>query len=209
MILKRSFDFIAALIGLILLSPVFLVISLTIKITMPGPVFFIQNRVGKNAKLFRMIKFRTMIVNHGGNTISVKGERRITPFGAFMRKHKLDELPELLNVLLGDMSFVGPRPDVPGYADILKGDDRLLLSVPPGITGAASLLFSNEEELLSKVEDPVNYNNNILFPEKVRINNNYIKNWSFFLDIKIIIYTIFGKKLKENWAQSNLMKNLQ
>lgn len=206
MILKRLFDIIASVFGLIVFLPVFMVISLLIKIKMPGPVFFRQNRVGRNAKLFRMVKFRTMKINHGGSTISVKGESRITPLGATMRKYKLDELPEFWNILIGDMSFVGPRPDVPGYADLLEGDDRLLLTVRPGLTGPASLRFSDEEELLARQEDPIKFNDQSLFPEKVRINNSYIKNWSFWLDIKIIIYTIIGKQLNEPWAQSELNK---
>jgi len=204
MLIKNLFDKIAAFLGLIFLSPVMLIIIISILIKMPGPIFFRQNRVGQNAKTFIMVKFRTMKVNHGGSTISVKGESRITPLGAIMRKYKLDELPELWNILKGDMSFVGPRPDVPGYADMLKDNDRLLLKIRPGLTGAASILFSNEEELLAKQEDPIRYNDEVLFPEKVRINNNYVQNWSLLLDIKIIIFTIVGKKLKEPWAQSNL-----
>lgn len=166
---------------------------------MPGPVFFQQMRVGKDAVLFKMIKFRTMTINHNGSTISVKGERRITPLGAVLRKYKLDELPELWNILIGDMSFVGPRPDVPGYADKLEGEDRLLLSIRPGLTGAASLKFSNEEELLALQDDPVKYNDEVLYPEKVRINNNYVRHMSFGLDLRIIIFTILGKKLKEEY----------
>ncbi len=166
---------------------------------MPGPVFFQQMRVGKDAVLFKMIKFRTMTINHSGSTISVKGERRITPLGAVLRKYKLDELPELWNILIGDMSFVGPRPDVPGYADKLEGEDRLLLSIRPGLTGAASLKFSNEEELLALQDDPVKYNDEVLYPEKVRINNNYVRHMSFGLDLRIIIFTILGKKLKEEY----------
>lgn len=204
MLLKRLFDILAAIFGLIVCIPVFITLAILIKIKMPGPIFFRQNRVGQDARLFKMVKFRTMKVNHGGSTISVKGESRITPLGAIMRKYKLDELPEFWNILIGDMSFVGPRPDVPGYADVLKGDDRLLLTVKPGLTGASSLRFSNEEELLAEQENPIKYNDEILFPEKVRINNNYIKNWNFWLDIKIIIYTIIGKKLSEDWAQSEL-----
>jgi len=200
MILKRLFDIVASIFGLIVFTPVYLVISILVKINMPGPIFFRQNRVGKDAKLFRMVKFRTMKVNHGGSTISVKGESRITPLGAVMRKYKLDELPEFWNILIGDMSFVGPRPDVPGYADKLTGDDRLLLTVRPGLTGAASIKYANEEELLSEQEDPIRYNDEILYPAKVRINNNYVKNWSFFLDMKIIIFTLLGKKLDEDWA---------
>lgn len=138
-----------------------------------------------------------MKVHHSGNSVSVKGEARITPLGAFLRRYKLDELPELWNVFKGDMSFVGPRPDVPGYADKLQGEDRLMLSLRPGITGPASLKYSNEEELLANQPDPLRYNDEVLFPDKVRINLNYIKNRSFWLDIKIIVYTLVGKKLEE------------
>ena len=205
MYLKRFFDISASLFGLILFSPLLLIIALLIKMKMPGPIFFRQQRVGREAKLLRIVKFRTMKVNHGGSTISVKGENRITPLGATMRKYKLDELPELWNILIGDMSFVGPRPDVPGYADQLKGEDRLLLSIKPGLTGAASMRFSNEEELLALQEDPIKFNDEILYPEKVRINNEYVKNQNFLLDLKIIIYTILGKKLKEAWAQSKVV----
>ena len=204
MFLKRLFDISASLFGLIFFSPLLLVIALLIKVKMPGPIFFRQQRVGRDAQLFRMVKFRTMKVNHGGSTISVKGESRITPLGATMRKYKLDELPELWNILIGDMSFVGPRPDVPGYADQLKGAERLLLSIKPGLTGAASMRFSNEEELLANQDDPIRFNDQILYPEKVRINNEYVKNQNFFLDLKIIIYTILGKRLKEEWAQSEV-----
>lgn len=199
MIIKRLFDICAALFGLVFLAPLFLVTIILIKIKMPGPAFFIQHRVGKDAVFFKMVKFRTMMINHGGSSISIKGENRITPLGAILRKYKLDELPELWNVLKGDMSFVGPRPDVPGYADMLKDDDRLLLTFKPGVTGAASLKYSNEEELLAIQEDPIKFNDEVLYPEKVRININYIKNWSFGLDLKIIIYTLLGKKMKEPW----------
>ncbi|MCO5262308.1 MAG: sugar transferase [Lentimicrobium sp.] len=199
MIFKRLFDITAAVFGLIITLPVFLAIYLLIKTQMTGSVFFKQQRVGRHGKIFKMIKFRTMTINHNGSTISVKGERRITPLGAVLRKYKLDELPELWNILIGDMSFVGPRPDVPGYADKLEGEDRLLLSIRPGLTGAASLKFSNEEELLALQDDPVKYNDEVLYPEKVRINNNYVRHMSFGLDLRIIIFTILGKKLKEEY----------
>lgn len=199
MIFKRLFDITAAVFGLVITLPVFLAIYLLIKTQMTGSVFFKQQRVGRHGKIFKMIKFRTMTISHSGSTISVKGERRITPLGAVLRKYKLDELPELWNILIGDMSFVGPRPDVPGYADKLEGEDRLLLSIRPGLTGAASLKFSNEEELLALQDDPVKYNDEVLYPEKVRINNNYVRHMSFGLDLKIIISTILGKKLKEEY----------
>lgn len=192
--LKRGFDIIVSFFGLILLSPVFLVIALLIKLRMPGPVFFCQKRVGRYAKPYTIFKFRTMIVNHGGNTVSVKGESRITPFGAVLRKYKLDELPELWNVLKGDMSFVGPRPDVPDYTENLTGDERLILKLRPGITGPATLKYSNEEELLATVPDPKKYNDEILWPDKVRINLEYYRNRSFIGDILIIFQTLFGRR---------------
>lgn len=173
-----------------------------IKVKMPGgPVLFTQKRVGKDGKLFTMYKFRSMTVGHGGSSVSVAGESRITPLGAKLRKYKLDELPELWNVLIGDMSFVGPRPDVPGYADKLQGEDRRVLELKPGITGPASLKYRSEEELLATVDDPKRYNDEVIFPDKVRINLNYLKHWNFWLDIKIIIYTILGKNLEEDYLK--------
>lgn len=137
-----------------------------------------------------------MTVGHGGSSVSVAGENRITPFGAKLRKYKLDELPELWNVLIGDMSFVGPRPDVPGYADKLVGEDRKILLLKPGITSPASIKYRNEEELLAQQIDPIKYNDEVIFPDKVKINLNYLENWSFITDIKLIIYTILGKDYK-------------
>ena len=196
MFFKSLFDRGASFFGLILLFPVLLVVALLIRIKMPGgPVIFKQERVGRYGRLFIMYKFRYMTVAHYGSSVSVKGESRITPLGAKLRKYKLDELPELWNVLIGDMSFVGPRPDVPGYADNLKGDDRRMLLLKPGITGPASLKYRNEEELLAEQEDPQKYNDEVLFPDKVRINIEYLDNWSFWHDIKIIIYTVLGKAL--------------
>ncbi len=157
------------------------------------PILFKQQRVGMNGQLFTLYKFRTMLVNHSGNSISVAGEARITPLGAILRKYKLDELPELWNVLKGDMSFVGPRPDVQGYADRLVGEDRKILNLRPGITGPASLKYANEEELLSKVLDPIKYNNTVIYPDKVKINLKYYYSHSMWGDIKIIFYTIFRK----------------
>lgn len=197
--LKRTFDFLVSLFGLLFLWPFFFVIALLIKMKMPGPVFFIQKRVGKNGKLFNVVKFRTMSMNHSGTTVSAKGESRITPLGAVLRKYKLDELPELWNVLIGEMSFVGPRPDVPGYADKLTGDERKTLELRPGITGPASMKYSNEEEILAEQKDPVKYNDEVIYPDKVRINLEYMKHQSFWLDLKIIFYTVLGKELKEDW----------
>ena len=153
--MKFFFDRIFSLFGLLVLAPVLFVVAVLIKIRMPGgPAIFRQRRVGRNGKLFTMYKFRSMTVSHSGSSVSVAGESRITPLGAKLRKYKLDELPELWNVLKGDMSFVGPRPDVPGYADRLQGEDRLILKLRPGITGPASLKYADEEELLAQVADP-------------------------------------------------------
>ena len=193
---KNIFDRAASFFGLLILWPVLLIVAIMVRIKMPGgPVLFTQKRVGKDGKLFTMYKFRSMTVGHGGSSVSVAGESRITPLGAKLRKYKLDELPELWNVLIGDMSFVGPRPDVPGYADRLQGEDRKILQLKPGITGSASLKYRNEEELLAKQDDPVRYNDEVIFPDKVRINLDYLEHWSFWLDMKIIIYTIIGKSL--------------
>lgn len=156
-----------------------------------GPVFFIQERVGQYGHLFKMIKFRTMITSQTGFSVSVKGESRITPLGAILRKYKIDELPELINVLFGQMSFVGPRPDVPGYSDKLIGEDRKILELKPGITCPATLIYANEEDFLATVSDPIKYNDEIIFPDKVKINLEYYYNNSFFGDLAIILKTIF------------------
>ena len=156
MILKWIFDRLMSLIGLLVLWPLLLVVAILIKIKMPGgPVIFKQKRVGRHGKLFTMHKFRTMIVSHSGSSVSVAGETRITPLGAVLRKYKLDELPELWDVLVGNMSFVGPRPDVPGYADQLQGEDRKILELRPGITGPASLKYRDEEEMIADFVDKI------------------------------------------------------
>lgn len=190
---KYIFDRVMALVGLCLLWPVLFVVWVLIHIKMPGgPAIFKQKRVGKNGRLFTMYKFRSMTVSHGGSSVSIAGESRITPLGAKLRKYKLDELPELWNVLIGDMSFVGPRPDVPGYADMLEGNDRLILNLRPGITGPASLKYRNEEEILAQVDDPQRYNDEVIYPDKVRINLDYYYHHSLLGDIKLIIQTICG-----------------
>ncbi len=191
MILKWIFDRVMALVGLVILLPVFLVISILIKIKMPdGPILFRQKRVGKGGRIFTMVKFRSMVVSHSGSSVSVAGESRISPLGAKLRKYKLDELPELWNVLIGDMSFVGPRPDVPGFADNLVGEEREILRLRPGITGPASLKYRNEEELLASVDDPIRYNAEVIYPDKVRINLDYLRHWSFARDLKYIVQTL-------------------
>ena len=202
MTLKRIFDFAVSLVGLLLLGPVLLVIALMIKLRMPGPVFFSQYRIGRDAQPFKMVKFRTMQEVHDGSSVTVKGQSRITPLGAVLRKYKLDELPELWNVLKGDMSLVGPRPDVPGYADKLTGSDRLVLSIRPGITCMASLKYSNEEEMLALQDDPTQYNQAVIFPDKVRMNLQYIQNRSFWIDLKIIVWTVAGKKRR--WEEEKI-----
>ncbi len=190
--LKRIFDIIFSFIGLIFFIPVFIIVAILIKIKMPdGPVLFKQKRVGQYGKLFTIYKFRTMTVTHSGSPVSVKGENRIPPFGATLRKYKIDELPELWNVLTGNMSFVGPRPDVEGYADILTGENRNILKLKPGITCEASLKYANEEEILSQQDDPVKYNDEIIFPDKVKMNLDYYYNNNILKDVKIIFKTIF------------------
>jgi len=189
---KRIFDFCSSLIGLLVLIPLLILFSIAIKISSSGPVFFAQKRVGKDGKLFTLIKFRSMTVEQDNiSTATARGDARITKIGEFLRKYKLDELPELWNVIKGEMSLVGPRPDVPGYADKLVGKDRDVLKLRPGITGTASLKYANEEEILASQENPQKYNDEVIFPDKVKVNLDYYENQSFWLDIKIIFATIF------------------
>lgn len=193
---KYIFDRLMALFGLMILWPVLLVVAILVRVKMPdGPVLFKQQRVGKDGRLFTIYKFRTMSVSHSGSTVSVAGEARITPLGATLRKYKLDELPELWNVLIGDMSFVGPRPDVPGYADKLQGEDRIILTLRPGITGPATLKYRNEEKLLATVDKPQQYNDEVIYPDKVRINRQYAEHISMVTDIKIILATLLNWKI--------------
>ena len=189
--MKRIVDVFVSILGLMILSPLFLILSLLVKISSKGPIFFIQKRIGKEGKIFKMIKFRTMyIYQTSDSTISIKGDDRITGLGSFLRKYKLDELPELVNVLIGDMSLVGPRPDVSGYADRLTKDNKDILKIRLGITGPASLKYINEEEILAKQDNPQKYNDEVIYPDKVKINLDYYKNQSLWLDFKIIFATI-------------------
>ncbi|MEO1927637.1 MAG: sugar transferase [Nautiliaceae bacterium] len=190
-IIKRVFDFSLSLIGLLLTWPIILIAWIVASIETKSNGFFLQKRVGENGKLFTIIKIKTMH-NNKGSTITTANDKRITKSGKFFRRYKIDELPQLINVLKGDMSFVGPRPDVPGYADKLKGEDRIILSVKPGITGPATLKYKNEEEILAKVNDPIKYNDEVIWPDKVKINKEYIKNWSLKKDIEYILKTIKG-----------------
>lgn len=197
--IKYIFDRVVSLVGLLLIWPLLLVLVLMIRRSMPGaPAIFKQQRVGKDGRLFTMYKFRTMVPQHSGSSVSVAGEDRITPLGKTLRRYKLDELPELWNILIGDMSFVGPRPDVPGYADCLEGEDREILNLRPGITGPASLKYRDEEELLAKVEEPITYNNEVIYPDKVRLNRYYYHHYSFVMDIRMIFATVLGKKILYN-----------
>ncbi len=189
---KWLFDRIVSFVGLIILSPVLLVVAVLIRVKMPdGPVLFKQERVGRGGKPFTIYKFRSMSVAHGGATISVAGESRITPLGAKLRRYKLDELPQLWNVFIGDMSFVGPRPDVQEWIDKLNDEEREVLSLRPGITGPASLKYNHEEELLQQAENSLAYYEEVIFPDKNRINLEYLHNWSFWRDIQYIFQTIF------------------
>ena len=218
MILKWIFDRVVALIGLLVLWPVLVIVAILVKVKMPGgPAFFVQKRVGKGGKLFDCHKFRTMTVKHNGSTVSVAGDSRITPLGATLRHYKLDELPGLWDVLIGNMSFVGPRPDVPGYADKLVGDDRDVLKLRPGITGPATLKYRLEDEMLADVrrlmseggclpqeqidiksdqELAVWYNDHVIYPDKVRLNCYYYRHYSFIKDIQMILCTVLGKNMK-------------
>ena len=211
MCFKFLFDRVTALVGLLFLWPVLLIVAILVKVKMPGgPVFFVQKRVGKDGNLFDCHKFRTMTVKHGGSTVSVAGDSRITPFGATLRHYKLDELPGLWDVLIGNMSFVGPRPDVPGYADKLQGDDRDVLKLRPGITGPATLKYRLEDEMIADYvaqkqaagdirpmqEIAEEYNDTVIYPDKVRLNCYYYRHYSFIKDIQIILCTVLGKKMK-------------
>ncbi len=217
MILKWIFDRLVSLIGLLLLWPVLIIVAILIKVKMPGPILFVQKRVGKDGKLFDCHKFRSMKVDHGGSTVSVAGESRITPLGAKLRHYKLDELPELWDVFIGNMSFVGPRPDVPGYADALEGEDREVLKLRPGITGPATMKYRDEEEQIAEFisemkneelrmkngipadysdeQVAVWYNDTVLYPDKVRLNRYYLHHYSFIKDIQMIVYTVLGKHM--------------
>ena len=242
MILKYIFDRVVSLVGLLFLWPVLLIIAIMVKIKMPGgPAFFVQKRVGRDGKLFDCHKFRTMTVPDGSrfkvhgsrlagetdnkkggwSSVSVAGDSRITPFGATLRHYKLDELPGLWDVFIGNMSFVGPRPDVPGYADELVGDDRDVLKLRPGITGPATLKYRLEDEYLANARElacslslsdygitkeqidnmsdqevAVWYNDNVIYPDKVRLNCYYYRHYSFIKDIQMIICTVLGKNME-------------
>lgn len=191
--LKRSFDVVVSFLGLLVLLPILGLAWVISSIETRSNGLFFQNRVGKDGNVFRVIKIKTMKEIAGvSTTITTERDVRITRCGKLFRKTKIDELPQLWNVFIGEMSFVGPRPDVPGYADKLLGEDRIILSVRPGITGPASLFYKNEEELLAQQTDPVKYNDDIVWPTKVRINKAYIENYSFRQDLIYIWKTLAG-----------------
>ncbi len=211
MFFKWIFDRVVSFWGLLLLWPVLLIVTILIKFKMPGgPAFFVQKRVGLNGKLFNCHKFRTMTVKHNGSTVSVAGDNRITPLGAKLRHWKLDELPGLWDVLIGNMSFVGPRPDVPGYADRLTGENRDVLKLRPGITGPATLKYRLEDEMIAEYvskkraegdtrpmqEIAIEYNDTVIYPDKVRLNCYYYRHYSFIKDVQMILCTVLGKKMQ-------------
>ncbi len=211
LLIKYIFDRIVSFLGLLFLWPVLVVVAILVKIKMPGgSAFFVQKRVGRDGKLFKCHKFRTMTTKHSGSSVSVAGDSRITPLGAKLRHYKLDELPELWDVLTGNMSFVGPRPDVPGYADQLQGDDRDVLKLRPGITGPATLKYRLEDEMIAEYvaqkqqegdtrdaqDIAVEYNDTVIYPDKVRLNCYYYRNYSFVKDIQMIFCTVLGRKME-------------
>lgn len=189
---KRLFDVVVGSVGLLLTGWIIVIAYVLATVDTKRNGFFVQDRIGRNGNRFRLIKIRTMREVPGvRTTITAAQDPRITAIGRFLRKTKIDELPQLINVVMGRMSFVGPRPDVPGYADRLKGDDRIVLSVRPGITGPATLKFRNEEELLAQQSDPEQYNRHVLYPEKTRINRDYVENYSFWRDVRYLFDTVF------------------
>jgi len=191
--IKRSFDIGLSLLGLLATVWVIIIAWVLSTLETRRNGFFSQSRVGRHGRLFRVIKIRTMRDTPGiDTTVTASGDPRITPLGRFFRKTKIDELPQLFNVLLGQMSFVGPRPDVPGFADCLDEGDNIILLVRPGITGPATLKYRDEEVLLARQEDPDAYNREVLFPDKVRVNKAYIENYSFRRDLYYIWKTIVG-----------------
>lgn len=191
-LIKRVFDFLAALFGIVVISPILIIVSIAIKLDSPGNIMFLQKRVGKNEKEFYIYKFRTMVTNAEklGKQITVGNDSRITKVGAFLRKYKIDELPQLFNVLIGDMSLVGPRPEVPKYVALYSDEQKKVLSVRPGITDLASLRYSDENEILGKVDNPEEYYINVIMKDKLNLNLEYIEKSNLFFDISLIIKTI-------------------
>jgi len=190
---KRLFDIVLSVVGIFLTWWLMLLAWIIASVETKSNGLFMQERIGKEGKPFLVFKIKTMKPVEGvDTTVTTSADSRIIKSGVFFRKTKIDELPQLFNVLFGSMSFVGPRPDVPGFADTLEGDDRIILTLRPGITGPASLKYKDEEALLSKQKDPERYNRDVIWPDKVQINKVYIKEWSLKKDIMYIIKTVLG-----------------
>jgi lipopolysaccharide/colanic/teichoic acid biosynthesis glycosyltransferase len=191
-VLKRIFDFICCTLGLIILSPILIAIAIKIKMDDRGPVFFKQIRVGEKNKEFEILKFRTMVVDAEklGRQITIGNDSRITKIGAFLRKYKFDELPQLINVFKGDMSLVGPRPEVPRYVKLYNQEQKKVLEVKPGITDLASIRYRDENDLLGEAENPDDFYINTIMPDKLALNLEYINKNNVFFDIYIILKTI-------------------
>lgn len=196
---KRLFDLLFVLMALPVLLPVMLITAVAIKLNMPGPVIFKQQRIGRYARPFVIYKFRTMRINNSKISVTLSSDNRITPLGQFLRRTKLDELPQLINILKGEMSIVGPRPDVPGYYDTLKGNDQIIWKLRPGLTGLDSLNYPNEQRILDRKEDPEVFYDTVLWPDKVRLNRWYAEHRSLWMDLGIVLNTfgvlVFGMEL--------------
>ena len=191
-VLKRGFDIIVSLIVLIFLIIPIIIISVCIKVNSPGPVFFRQQRVTKYGRVFRIFKFRTMVVNAEslGSMVTTKGDSRVTSIGRTLRKYRLDELPQIFNVILGDMSFVGTRPEVKKYVDLYKDEYYATLLLPAGITSLTSIMYKDEEKLLASSDDADEVYINTILPEKMKYNLQYTKDFGFWYDIKIMLKTV-------------------
>jgi lipopolysaccharide/colanic/teichoic acid biosynthesis glycosyltransferase len=196
--LKRLFDVGVSLVGLVCVWPIITLAWLVASVETRSNGMFVQERIGQEGRLFRLFKIKTMVNHKGGTTVTTASDARITRSGAFFRRTKIDELPQLINVLFGQMSLVGPRPDVPGFADQLAGEDREILQLRPGITGPASLKYRDEEALLARQPDPEAYNREVIWPDKVAINRNYLHQWSLGHDIALLLATVgFDKFLSK------------
>lgn len=189
---KRSIDLVASILGLVVLSPIILWSWLVARRDTGGSGFFRQERIGRYGDPFKVVKLRTMAVGTQGTTVTAVDDDRITKWGSRFRRYKIDEIPQLWNVMLGQMSLVGPRPDVAGFADRLEGDDRAILALRPGITGPATLFWRDEELVLSQVDDPERYNREVIYPDKVARNLEYLRNYSTVLDFRYILATVFS-----------------
>ena len=192
---KRGFDIVFSALGLVLAAPVILLAWIVASIDTGANGFYAQARIGRFGRPFRVIKIRTMRPgSDAGSTVTTATDARVTPAGRFFRRSKIDELPQLFNVLAGSMSFVGPRPDTPGFADALEGEDRIVLAVRPGITGPATLKYRNEESLLAAQPDPERFNREVIYPDKVRLNRRYVECYRFSEDLRLLALTFFTRR---------------